>query len=57
MTGDNVCPQAEDAALAHLFYNCHMNAQAIYQSTLALNLIQIVQGAGTVTAWETMEAI
>ena len=53
MTGDNVRP--EDAALAHLFLKDDRKAQAILQSTLALNLTQIVQGAGN--ARETMEAI
>ena len=53
VTGDNVRP--EDAALARLFFNDDRKAQAILQSTLALNLTQIVQGAGT--ARGRMEAI
>ena len=53
VTGDNVRPK--DVALVLLFLKDDRKAQAILQSTLALNLTQIVQGA--VNAWETMEAI
>ena len=53
VTGDNVCP--DDPALVRLFLKDDRKAQAILQSTLALNLTQIVQNTGT--ALETMVAI
>ena len=45
MTGENVCH--EDTALAYLFLKDNRKTQAIVEFTLALNLPQIVQGAGT----------
>ena len=53
VTGDNVRP--DDPALVRLFLKDDRKAQAILQSTLALNLTQIVQNTGT--ALETMVAI